>query len=204
GADPELLSPDLAAACKDNDTLRAKELLVDGVPPGYIDPESGWSCLHWAAYNGNSVLALALVHAGASRGYQRASSILSQARPSLRRLRRPNGPGGSGLATDTPLHWSAYRGDLRITWILLQEGYSPNDVDNMGNTVTHLAAANGHERILDTLVRDGADVHRKNKFKNTPYDVANSAECRRLLKEAGASPAPCAEDAENMHRVNLQ
>ena len=26
-----------------------------------------------------------------------------------------------------------------------QEGYSPNDTDDMGNTATHLAAANGHE-----------------------------------------------------------
>jgi len=26
-----------------------------------------------------------------------------------------------------------------------QEGYSPNDADDMGNTATHLAAANGHE-----------------------------------------------------------
>lgn len=40
--DPELLSPELlAAACKENDTARARELLADGVPPGYIDPESG-------------------------------------------------------------------------------------------------------------------------------------------------------------------
>lgn len=51
GADPELLSPDLAAACKDNDTLRAKELLVDGVPPGYIDPESGTYTLRSIQYS---------------------------------------------------------------------------------------------------------------------------------------------------------
>ena len=28
---------------------------------------------------------------------------------------------------------------------LWQEGYSPNDTDQLGNTATHLAAANGHE-----------------------------------------------------------
>ena len=27
----------------------------------------------------------------------------------------------------------------------VQEGYSPNDTDQLGNTATHLAAANGHE-----------------------------------------------------------
>lgn len=60
------------------------------------------------------------------------------------------------------------------------------------------------QRVLDTLIRDGADVHRQNKFKNTPWDVASSAECRRLLKTTAAFPAPSVEEAEAMHRKNLQ
>eukprot|EP00904_Undaria_pinnatifida_P010304 jgi/Undpi1/6403/HiC_scaffold_20.g08884.m1 len=86
----------------------------------------------------------------------------------------------------------------------LMEGYSPNDTDQLGNTATHLAAANGHERVLDTLIRDGADVRKQNKFKNTPHDVANSAECRGLLKRAEALPPPSAEEVERMHAKNLQ
>eukprot|EP00752_Nemacystus_decipiens_P010334 g9206.t1 len=162
GADPEVLAPDLLAACKANDEGWAKDLLADGVSPGYSDPESGWSCLHWSVYNGNPVLTRALVRAGAASGYKRASATLTQA------------------------------------------GYSPNDTDNMGNTATHLAAANGHERVLDTLIRDGADVHRQNKFKNTPHDVANSAECRGILRRAEAIPAPTAAEEEKMHDENLQ
>ncbi|CAM9712649.1 unnamed protein product, partial [Laminaria digitata] len=86
----------------------------------------------------------------------------------------------------------------------MQEGYSPNDTDQLGNTATHLAAANGHERVLDTLIRDGADVRKQNKFKNTPHDVANSGECRGLLRRAEALPAPSAEEVEGMHAKNLQ
>lgn len=41
GADRGSLSPDLLAACKDNDPACVRALLADGVPPGYIDPESG-------------------------------------------------------------------------------------------------------------------------------------------------------------------
>lgn len=60
------------------------------VPLGSIVSLSiGWSCLHWAAYKGNPVLALALVHAGASRSYQRASTTLSQVPTS--RLKRVKG-----------------------------------------------------------------------------------------------------------------
>lgn len=41
GADPEILAPDLLAACKANDEGCAQDLLADGVAPGYSDPESG-------------------------------------------------------------------------------------------------------------------------------------------------------------------
>ncbi|CAN0467898.1 unnamed protein product, partial [Ectocarpus sp. 12 AP-2014] len=202
--DPETLAPDLLAACKENNDARAQEFLADGVPPGYSDPESGWSCLHWSVYNGNPMLTRALVRAGATSGYKRASNVLTQGRKAHKQVNARRGPSSSLPMSDTPLHWSAYRGDLGITWILLKEGYSPNDMDNMGNTATHLAAANGHERVLDTLIRDGADVHRQNKFKNTPHDVANSAKCRGILRRAEALPAPSVEEAEKMHTENLQ
>ena len=41
GADPEVMAPDLLAACKANDEGWAQDLLSDGVSPGYSDPESG-------------------------------------------------------------------------------------------------------------------------------------------------------------------
>lgn len=41
GADPEILAPDLLAACKANDEGWAQDLLADGVSPAYSDPESG-------------------------------------------------------------------------------------------------------------------------------------------------------------------
>lgn len=41
GADPEVLAPDLLAACKANDEGCAQDFLADGVSPGYSDPESG-------------------------------------------------------------------------------------------------------------------------------------------------------------------
>lgn len=47
-------------------------------------------------------------------------------------------------------------------------------------------------------------MHRQNKFKNTPHDVANSAACRGILRRAEAIPAPTAEEEEKMHHENLQ
>lgn len=47
-------------------------------------------------------------------------------------------------------------------------------------------------------------MHRQNKFKNTPHDVANSAECRGILRRAEALPAPSAEEEQKMHDENLK
>lgn len=50
-----------------------------------------------------------------------------------RKAHKPNdqrrAPASSLPMTGTPLHWSAYRGDLGITWILLKVGACPS-----GNT----------------------------------------------------------------------
>ena len=61
-----------------------------------------------------------------------------------------------------------------------------------------------NQRVLDALIRDGADVRKQNKFKNTPHDVANSAQCKGLLRRAEALPAPSPEEVESMHAKNLQ
>ena len=60
------------------------------------------------------------------------------------------------------------------------------------------------QRVLDTLIQDGADVHVQNKFKNTPFDVSTSVECRSLLSKAMVFPAPSVDEAESMHITNLQ
>lgn len=38
----------------------------------------GWSCVHWAVYNGNPILTQALVRAGACSSYKKAPATLSQ------------------------------------------------------------------------------------------------------------------------------
>lgn len=41
GTDPDILAPDLLAACKENNVARVYDLLGDGAPPAYSDPTSG-------------------------------------------------------------------------------------------------------------------------------------------------------------------
>ena len=36
------------------------------------------------------------------------------------------------LLKNTPLLWATHKGHLRAMWLLLDDNYSPNDMDNMG------------------------------------------------------------------------
>ena len=76
------------------------------------------------------------------------------------------------LLKNTPLQWATVKGHLRAVWLLLLDGYSPNDRDHLGNNSLHLAAVNGHLQILKVLVEDGGHANIVNIYKNLPIDMA--------------------------------
>lgn len=113
--------------------------------------------------------------------------------------------GPSNLTTNTPLMWAAYGGHLRIVWLLLIDGYNPDDLDSMGNNCLHLAASSGHSAILQTLVDDGANPFILNVYKNRPVDVASNSTCREILLNAMERYSTLdPETIKSMHLQNVQ
>lgn len=109
------------------------------------------------------------------------------------------------LLKNTPLLWATQKAHLRVIWPLLVDGYSPNDVDNMGNTALHLAAATGDLKILKVLIDDGASANIVNLYKNLPIDMAKNKETRDILAlamEQGASNTEA--DIAAKHEQNLK
>jgi ankyrin repeat protein len=109
------------------------------------------------------------------------------------------------LLKNTPLQWAAFKGHLRVVWLLLFDGYSPNDLDSMGNNALHLAAVNGHTQVLKVLIDDGGSANVVNQYKNLPLDMATSREIREILciaMEKGASMT--AADIVEKHELNMK
>jgi len=205
--DPSTLGPELYECCEFSETERGLELLSLGVPFTYKPPaeegkegdESGksssfstWSCLDWAAYNGNVRLVTELLKAGAMNSYNEAvaeAKVLAERQAGSKG--NNNGGGGSSgkvkrqaILMNTPLHWSATCGHLHVCWVLLRQGYSLTDPDSSGNTPLHIAASNGHAAVVRCFIEDGANVWRRNGFRNTPLEVCCDEKGRRLLKAA--------------------
>lgn len=108
------------------------------------------------------------------------------------------------LTKNTPLLWAAYKGHLRAVWLLIENHYSPNDLDNMGNNALHLAAVNGHTKVLQVLIDDGGSANVVNFYKNRPIDMATKTEIRDILKDAMTKGASFTlHDIRVHHQENL-
>jgi len=171
--DIKALIPWLLTAVKNDETENALDLINKGVPLSSSD--TPWSPLQWAALNGNLVLVSKLVEGGAASAYFEESKALLGMDDSDEAPKKRD-------PVSTPLHWAAIKGNRGVVFFLLQAGFSPNDVDEIGNTPLHLACANSHIGTVKVLLDNGADSEACNMFMNRPMDVTPSQDVRKLLR----------------------
>ncbi len=167
----ELFHLELYRAIQHNDTSKAISILSHHNEDSlcdFSDPSnaSKWSMLHWASYHGNEDVVKALLNCSAASHRTMLEKNMTFAR-----------------FIKSPLHLAAQHGQLQVAWLLLLSSFSVHEVDNLGNTPLHLSSAAGHIRLVKCFLNDGADVFARNRFHNTPYDVAKTRECRSLLKD---------------------
>jgi len=85
----------------------------------------------------------------------------------------------------TPLHWAASEGHTACTLLLIEKGADVNAKTQAGTTALHWVAVQGCVDTAQLLIKNGADVNARNNDGYTPYDRANHAPMKKLLKEAG-------------------
>lgn len=196
--DPLTLTPDLWQAVKSNDTEKALQLMEEMVPPTHVDEETGWNCVNWAAYNGNGKLLKKLLECDCAAPYHTFKKERAESKKSeyVKEIEKTT------IVTSTPLMWAVFKGHQQCVWLLLLEGYSPDDEDEKGNSCLHLAASAGHVGILQALINDGANPFLVNCYKNIPLHVALNAKCRELIQAAMDKYSP--GEVSLMHKNNVE
>ena len=196
--DPITLAPDLWMAVKANDTTRALELIEEGVPAIHVDEETGWNVVNWAAHNANGQLVKKLLEIKGAVPYHEFKKEQTDSKKSD----FVKDVVCTTLVTSTPLMWAVFKGNLRCVWLLLLEGYSPDDADEKGNTCLHLAASSGQLGILQALINDGANPFLLNTYKNSPLHVALNTKCRDIIQAAMENYSP--GNVAQMHADNIE
>jgi hypothetical protein len=86
---------------------------------------------------------------------------------------------------DTPLHHAAFRGDIKMLRILLQNSAEVNKVNYMfGRTPLHYAADCGHIDAVRLMLEYGGDTGLTDRQGKTPLDLAMTDELKDLMLSA--------------------
>ena len=99
-----------------------------------------------------------------------------------------------GTAFADPLHDAASNGDLAGLQAELDKGVDVDEGDDSWPEMTplHYAVGEGHTKVVELLIANGANVNAKNNWKGTPLDIAtnpenpiDTAETADLLRKHG-------------------
>lgn len=166
GEQNRTLNLELLAACMKNDTDEALSLLEREADP-MCEDQRQWSPLIWAASHGNETLTRVLIKKQAADVYKYEDSSKIKKKHS-------------------PLHWAAFKGHVKVLWLLMQppQSLSHHERDTLGNTPLHQAAAGGSLECVKCLMAQGVDVFAKNNRGHTPYALCTVQEVQDLLRKA--------------------
>lgn len=141
----------------------------------------GITALHYAAYNGNINIANMLIDNGADVGLisKRGKNVMHFAaegnKPSIMVYfiaYHAQDVFCIDECGSTPLHWACYSGSEEAVLFLLSVKANINAKDKEGLTPLHLCALSKRNKIILTLLQQGADKYILNNKQQTAYDIA--------------------------------
>lgn len=161
--------------------IQASEYLIDN--GAMIDEYDnfGNTCLHYACRSGNLKLVEMLLKKGAGlypTGFKDITPLHIAAEHGFHKIVRlllNHGLNPNAKDSDcgrTPMHYAAYKGNIKSIAELIQFGGIVEIKDDEGNTPLHFAAANGRVKCVDFLIEHGASVITKDDKGNIPLCFA--------------------------------
>lgn len=171
-----------------------------------IDPENGWTSLHYASYHGRYLICVYLiqlghdkrelattfkgntcVHLALMNGHEQTTHLLLQYFPGF-----IDRPGEHGRA---PIHIACMHDHFQCLSLLMGVGAKLDITDDDGDTALHVCLEYGSVHCMKLLVLEGgANDNAKNNLNWKPSDVAETFELGKLyakiLKEAQVPGLP--------------
>ncbi|CAB4256663.1 similar to Saccharomyces cerevisiae YMR068W AVO2 Component of a complex containing the Tor2p kinase and other proteins, which may have a role in regulation of cell growth [Maudiozyma barnettii] len=161
-----------------------------------VDPENGWSSLHYASYHGRYLICVYLlqldhgkreyaktfkgntcVHLSLMNGHEQTAHLLLQHFPNFINQR-----GGKGR---TPLHVVCLKDYYQCLALLMSAGADLTVADSNGDTALHICMEYGSLQCLRILLKDGNLINDdiKDRYNWKPSEVAITFDFAKLYNK---------------------
>lgn len=104
------------------------------------------------------------------------------------------------------LIWAASQNDLATILRLVAHGIDPNAADYDRRTPMHLAAAQGHEDVVQYFIQQGVDLNPRDRWGGTPLDDAyrhGHHHVARLLEQHGGHRSSMGSEEKDERKMCL-
>lgn len=143
----------------------------------------------------------AAFHANPETAYAMTKALLEAGADANRKIYYMNDPVKHPVPMSTPLHRAAWRGNLKVVELLLQEPGVEVDVMNMdGSTALMSAVAKENDDVVRVLLDHGANPKLQNNKGRSAIDVAQDAIRKReaTLRMLSDAPAPARKEGAGL------
>ena len=83
------------------------------------------------------------------------------------------------------IHFAIAASNIELVYQLIdQKGveWALNSIDSQNRSLLHLASANGHLDIMESLIKHGSDIEAKDKYEKTPLHLASEYGQHKVAK----------------------
>ncbi|GMM37277.1 Avo2 protein [Saccharomycopsis crataegensis] len=159
-----------------------------------INPDNGWSSLHYAGYYGHYILCTHLVSLGHDRdeislNFENNApihtTVLSGNHQTLLMILQafPDSLDLKGEKLRSPLHMAAVLNFGNCVDMLIEKGANINAIDLLGNTPLHLAMMYGSKECIKSLMVHNAYIDIRNAEGWLPVEVARDLATEQWFNE---------------------
>jgi len=149
-----------------------------------------WSGLQWAVVNGHGSVVKILLEKMKDSKLNTSTNTQEKVEESKEKkkndfeeiFKKP--PNSSSNGKYNPLHWASYKGHSQIISLLIKHNYNPLQIDDVGNTSIHQAAASNKSDAFIIFMGLGLDLEIKNDRGHMAIDLTTNKEIKNFIQSS--------------------
>ena len=148
-----------------------------------------WSGLQWGVVNGHSAVVKILLEKMKSlkinQSRNNEEEHVEESKDHKKNefdeiFKKP--PNSSSNGKYNPLHWASYKGQPLIISLLIKHDFNPLDIDDVGNTSLHQAAASNRTDAFLIFMGLGIDLEIKNDRGHMAIDLTTNKDIKDIIQ----------------------